>query len=308
MNKLKLISVVLLQCICALNFIYGQEGSDKCGTPNLTKEAQEALPYLANNKILLEALKEMNYELPDDYFQLAHEEQEAIQAEKITQRQEDEVNGLRLAPSYYIPLQIYIFTDGNGNNAANIATIDNEILTANLLLRQNGIPIVFYRKCGELYLNNPSLYNLESWAEVNQVWDNTLYSTDAMSIYYATTTSSRTFEGFNGVAQSAPSQKIILSQSRIQTTLLHELGHALGLQHTHNGRFPCTSNNETCDMCWQESVSRTRLQPFYCLQFIQAYNCEVNGDFLCDTPAEPVMSRRMAPGCVPDLATAPTDA
>lgn len=66
------------------------------------------------------------------------------------------------------------------------------------------------------------------------------------------------------------------------STLAHEIGHVLGLVHTH-------MYSSWNFKCFTESVSRTRTWPFFNLCFTNRFKkvCESTGDALSDTPADP---------------------
>ncbi len=73
------------------------------------------------------------------------------------------------------------------------------------------------------------------------------------------------------------SHGIIISGNISTSTLSHEIGHYLGLKHPHRG----------WKYKWfQEPVSRTRLIPGTHIKM-----CERRGDRLCDTPAEPNLTK-----------------
>ncbi len=80
----------------------------------------------------------------------------------------------------------------------------------------------------------------------------------------------------------------MLTDNEIVNIILHELGHTLGLAHTHDKRG--NGNNGNAGNCYQEAVSRTRTQGIGCLRTSGLRKCEVNGDMLCDTEADPLLS------------------
>ncbi|HUH74545.1 MAG TPA: hypothetical protein VLZ75_09065 [Chitinophagales bacterium] len=78
-------------------------------------------------------------------------------------------------------------------------------------------------------------------------------------------------------------------------TLAHEIGHTLGLLHTHHpGRSWIGSlaglTNAMVDKCYQESADKTRTNEWWCFVHFKGVGkkkCEINGDLLCDTDADP---------------------
>src|SRR5690606_6179088 len=79
--------------------------------------------------------------------------------------------------------------------------------------------------------------------------------------------------------------------------MAHEIGHALELYHTHQGRQK-GKNNGQCGDCYQESVSRTKTQGVGCLFTMGKKKCKVNGDLLCDTEADPYINYNVNGSCM----------
>jgi hypothetical protein len=79
----------------------------------------------------------------------------------------------------------------------------------------------------------------------------------------------------------------IIIENANSTTFAHEIGHTLGLSHTHDTRG--NQLNINAHNCLQESVSRTRIQGSECSHEYTKKKCSVNGDALCDTEADPML-------------------
>ncbi len=90
---------------------------------------------------------------------------------------------------------------------------------------------------------------------------------------------------YKGQYNSA-SQNIVLRLNSSNTSMSHEIGHFFGLHHPHRGWKRSKK--------YQESVSRERKANRL---FKNAKNCEVNGDAICDTPAEPVLIKQVDKDC-----------
>jgi len=188
--------------------------------------------------------------------------------------------------SYRIPVTFWIYkndnktgsslvevknmmTDLNYFNAVNLTGFSfyvNDIIEINNSKRADlgyyiEAPFVstFYKKRG-----NVNVHFSESLSE------NRLFNS---KIYYKGT--------YNKINKS-----IILVKYNSRTGLSHEVGHFLGLKHPHK--------NFNRGKLKQESVSRTRTKLRF---FRKVKNCEVTGDCLCDTPAEPQLSDYINKNC-----------
>ena len=139
---------------------------------------------------------------------------------------------------------------------------------------------IHFAFCGQpTYFDDDEFYNLsiEEGRELNQL----LHVSNTINIYVAETISESFPDGtvglFCGIASFPKPETdlryILLDGSCLQdiTLLAHELGHFYGLFHTHETAFG------------EELVSKV--------------NCEIAGDFLCDTPADPLLNSSNVVNC-----------
>ncbi len=89
----------------------------------------------------------------------------------------------------------------------------------------------------------------------------------------------------NGRAHGIPSNSLVIWGDRLNTaTFPHEIGHCLGLAHTHRGNIILATKKEGCD----ESG---------CFENIDGSNCHTCGDYICDTPSDPCLIGRVNSNC-----------
>jgi hypothetical protein len=286
-----------------------------CSTPDLDSATAVSLPWYNNNQFL------ENYLIQKGYNSLPYISFPAPAARATTTT--------FLEPMFLMPLNIYIYRDGANNPNSSITESDarDYVCRVNEIFRNAGTAIQFYTNFvkfeGNEFFNN----KISSKWEVYDLWSRKRFTIPALGNginvhfirynnapennagkaslpYYPVLPYSnyslyvRTHEvysdGTRGVKRSAIANA---------STLAHEIGHTLSLLHTHHpGRLPSLIFNETnatiSNGCYQESVSRVKSNYWYngCLFTDGLAKCGINGDFLCDTDADPRQSGLVS-GC-----------
>jgi len=310
--KTKLLTFGILISVLSLS-LSAQEIETRCGTASPTEEEFDAMPHLGNNKALIAVLKRHGLHLPEDYFDkldnrglyngrgLSLDEVRNPNANPPGRKKNGQDNlkdgstqekssVSNFSPTTYLPVKFWVYINNAGDSAFTKAEVNEMLFGMQEIFRNSGIPIEFYMKCDPVWIQSETYYH------VNHSTYGTMWSTNkdnnAINVHLV-----RSATGSGGGSVSGLAERPGISQyvarlgsdpitERI-TTFSHEMGHNLGLMHTHNGR--CSSdNNYACSDCRQEPVDRYMTQN--CFTGFSQRKCEVNGDALCDTPADPLLS------------------
>ena len=238
--------------------------------------AQDANPFSANPQAGISEKANCKTEVTQVAIDLeAKRDQNAYR-----QLMQQQMNKVQVALTEYT-LQIHIVQKDDGTGGIAVATIRNEITNwVNPYIVSINASLV---ECGpENYINSTEYYNLSGDAEgdamaaANNV-------PNVINIYFVNDP-----DGACGWARfpwDLPNDYIVIANECAdnKSTLVHELGHYFSLYHTHETVFGA------------ENVTRNNADG--------CYDCDNDGDKLCDTPADPRLniagvSITAAPACV----------
>ena len=247
---------------------------DYCTTPDLDTTEFKQLPWYGNPQYLEDLLDSVGYPDPCPTCRV-------------------EV-GVR----YRIPVVFWVYNNGAGTD---VVPRDDQIRDAldhvNRDYRENDTGFRFYLACnGIRRINNDDWVETSNFESIGAPFEraapNPNFVKGAINIHVV-----RNRQGLYNALVDA----IFVSRNRVTTparrsTLSHEIGHALGLLHTHHWEkwrgIPFVRRRLI------EPIDHSRRQ----LRFIPPRNvrlCSVNGDALCDTPADPRLTDRFTfPACV----------
>lgn len=213
-----------------------------------------------------------------------------------------------LSETFVIPIHIYIYRNDAGVGGITDERAERLINLMNTTLRTTGVQIQLYLKNEITRINKTSYYEgISSQSQSTNMFQANNDS-NAISIHIIR----RNNDNFGGRAAfpwnstrynftviTDFNDNTLIPDNRLVNIMVHELGHTLGLYHTHeSGRHSFASNNGGASDCFQESVSRTRTQGVGCIGTIGLKKSEVNGDILSDTNADPELSETsVTAGC-----------
>jgi len=169
-----------------------------------------------------------------------------------------------------IRIYLHIIRRANGTGGFSDATVFSAVEVMQDDYYNDGIEFAIM---GLDYINNDDWFDFEENENDNdfEALIVTNSHSDAIDIYFVSETDF-------GKADDIPSIALVIGGDYVGTSVLsHEMGHCLGLFHTHSGSGCGDYAN--------------------CEEAINGSNCTTCGDLVCDTPADPCLSGNVNGSC-----------
>ena len=276
---MKKISTLIISLICFVLITTAQDD-----TPDLDSATAVSFPWYNNNQYLIDYLNNRGYYGGSQF-----------RTSCPTAR-------------YLIPLKVHVYRNNAGNVISNLDQVAVETLISqvNALFLNTNSDIQFYITDIEFKNNESNRTGIDNFFETSFMFSSQrvagalnlhlVRSSNFTGLGYAITPfiPSTQISNINSIKWSCYVETAGNNIPSIASTTAHELGHTLGLLHTHHpGRVISLAFNEEnatiSNGCYQEMVSRSRENKFVqgCFATDGDKKCEINGDFLCDTDADP---------------------
>lgn len=279
--------IIFLLFISTLSLLAqnGQENLDFCGIV-IGPEEYKLDRFFGDNQKLVDLLIQNNVNIDKNYLdQLDRMESMPLMKPEL----------FKNTSTYYeIPIKAWIYRNNNGTGNISTSQVYQVVDELNSIYNSK-TNIRFYLLCDISVINNSNYTNYGDQYFSTYTANNRV--TGAINVHFVYSSAPPPNEKWGGLAYmpwgdtpfSCAVQTIGFSTFTVGNTLSHEIGHNLGLRHTHdNPRQPNNNGyNESAGNCYQEAVSRSKRQGLFCVSTIDELKCEINGDGLCDTPADP---------------------
>lgn len=169
-------------------------------------------------------------------------------------------------PLSSVPIKAHIIRTDSGGGGLSVAQLNNAIATMNSYYANAFLEFFL---CEDInYINDSEYYNFTTDQE--DVLTDANNVDNVINIYFTNSVTTTNGGGLCGYAYFPGGPETILMANQCTTngsTLSHEMGHFFALSHTHGN-----TNGQLTD------------------ELVDGSNCETEGDFLCDTPADPQLS------------------
>lgn len=166
--------------------------------------------------------------------------------------------------THYVPIKAHVLRKDDGTGGLTNSQLNNAIIEMNAFYINASIE--FFICSGINYIDNTEYYNFNKSEEYQLT--NTYNIDDVINIYFANSVVSSTGSSLCGYAYYPGGPETILMKNSCAingSTLAHEMGHFFALAHTHGNSSTTT-------------------------ELVNGSNCDTNGDYICDTPADPKLS------------------
>ncbi len=232
-----------------------------CGTTKISERKFEKQAWFGNNEILYDILDSCAY-----------------------YNAENKGNVL-----FRIPVKFWVYRDNNKTTGgASERELKNMMIDLNMHNINNNTGFLFYMRPDIGYINKSRHKRMGYFFEA--LFQTSFHrAAGCINVFVVDNFIKRTpFSGKSYVRGTYNNfnKSIIVKRNISSTSLAHEIGHFFGLLHPHE--------NYRKGKRRQESVSRTRCAKAL---FRKGLNCEINGDGLCDTPAEPNLTKFVDEKC-----------
>ncbi|MCG9881835.1 MAG: hypothetical protein MH472_14665 [Bacteroidia bacterium] len=205
--------------------------TDSCSTVPLDSVSFESQPWFGNNEYLIDLLDSLGYG----------------SGENLNN------GGFDSQVKYWIPIRAWVYNDDSGTGGATVQEVEkrihelNDVFSGRFNLNGNAHPhsmIQFYLACDITYINQSSMAFNCSDNTRQQAW-NYNFQQGVMNVHFV-----QTNNNWGGIARMPDhSQPFVCAivNGATTTTLAHEMGHNLGLSHTHDTRGSNPINKDAND-------------------------------------------------------------